>query len=59
MTAFPKSGRSEYWKFAKMKGRFRPRLCKNVRDLDTNGTAHHFSPASVGASGLVPTLIRR
>ncbi len=35
------------------------RLCKNVRDLDANGTAHHFKPPSVQAGSLAPTLIRR
>jgi len=45
MSAFTQSGRSE--------------LCKNVRDLDVNGTVRHFNLASIRASGLVPTLIRR
>ena len=35
-------------------GRLWPRPCENARDFDANGTAHHFSDASVKPSGLSP-----
>jgi hypothetical protein len=56
MSAFLQSGRSVTLEFAEIRVRFRPRLCKNVRDFDTNGTAHHFGVALVETKSLVPTL---
>ena len=41
-----------------MRVRFRPRLCKNARNFDANGTAHHIGSAGVQASVLMPTLTR-
>ena len=58
MSALPQSGHSDHVKLGKMTGRFRPRLCKNVRDFDANGTAHHIGSARVEANRLTPTLVR-
>ena len=54
MAAFTSSSRSNYSKNYFAKVRSRPRLCENVRDIDPNGTAHHFGNASVKTSALSP-----
>ena len=58
MSAFTNSGHSNALEITDMTGRFRPRLCKNVRDFDANGTAHHIGSARVEANSLTPTLVR-
>ena len=58
MAAFTKSGHTKTFRFAGLTSRFRPRLCRNARNFDANGTAHHIGIARVQVSVLMPTLTR-